>query len=314
MTASASPQFPDLRDRLYYSPIFERPKVSWPNGARLAVWIAPNIEHYELDPQGQKLVLFYRGPAPDPQQYSIRDYGNRGAFERYAKLMDDFGWRATVSLNTGVLDHYPEIAEAMLSRKWDFMGHGVYNTRNVFGLTEQEELEELRLMNDIVKKHTGESLKGVLGPGLSSNIWTPDVAAELGLIYHADWTHDDQPSPIKVRNGKLISLPYAYELGDLNPLNADLDALTASWRAQFDCLLREGEQGGRTMCLALHPYVIAQPHAIGYLRDFFAYMAKHDNVWFATGAEIAQHYIDNCYDAEVAYASALEQAYKKEHA
>lgn len=310
MSGSDPANYPDLRDRLYYSPITERPKVTWPNGARVALWIAPNIEHYELTPQG-KFVLFYRVPAPDPQQYAIRDYGNRAAFQRFATLMDDFGYRATVSLNTGVLDHYPEITEEMLSRDWDFMGHGVYNTRNVFGMSREEELDELQLMNDIVVRHTGKPLKGVLGPGLSSNVWTPDVVAELGLLYHADWTHDDQPSPIKVEKGRLISLPYAYELGDLNPMNADLDMLTASWRAQFECLYREGEHSGRTMCLALHPYVIAQPQAIGYLRDFFEWVSRHDKVWVATGAEIADHYMAHCYDAEVAFATDLEQRLKR---
>jgi len=309
MSELPATDYPDLRDRLFYSPIDERPKIEWPNKARVALWIAPNIEHYELTPQG-KFTLFYRVPAPDPQQYSIRDYGNRAAFQRFTALMDSFGYRATVSLNTGVLDHYPEIAEAMFARNWDFMGHGVYNTRNVFGLSREEELEELRLMNEIVKRHTGKPLKGVLGPGLSSNVWTPDVVAELGLIYHADWTHDDQPGPIRVESGKLISLPYAYELGDLNPLNADLDMLTASWRAQFECLWREGENGGRTMCLALHPYVIAQPQAIGYLREFFEWVESHDQVWITTAAEIADHYMAHCYDAEVAYGTALEQRMK----
>ncbi len=33
-----------------YAPYEGRPKLSWPNGARLAFWVAPNIEFYELDP------------------------------------------------------------------------------------------------------------------------------------------------------------------------------------------------------------------------------------------------------------------------
>ena len=27
-----------------------RPKIRWPQGTRLALWVAPNIEYYELDP------------------------------------------------------------------------------------------------------------------------------------------------------------------------------------------------------------------------------------------------------------------------
>ena len=31
-----------------YTPINDRPKLKWPNGARLAVWIIPNIEFFPL--------------------------------------------------------------------------------------------------------------------------------------------------------------------------------------------------------------------------------------------------------------------------
>ena len=39
-------------DTGYYDhwPYRDRPKIEWPNGARVAFWVAPNIEFYELDP------------------------------------------------------------------------------------------------------------------------------------------------------------------------------------------------------------------------------------------------------------------------
>ena len=33
-----------------YWPYENRPKIQWPGGAKLAFWVAPNIEYYELDP------------------------------------------------------------------------------------------------------------------------------------------------------------------------------------------------------------------------------------------------------------------------
>ena len=36
--------------RVDYSPIIERPTIKWPNDARVALWIAPNVEHYEYLP------------------------------------------------------------------------------------------------------------------------------------------------------------------------------------------------------------------------------------------------------------------------
>ena len=43
MTAMKSD--PGLYD---YNPYIDRPKIEWPNGAKVALWVAPNIEFYEL--------------------------------------------------------------------------------------------------------------------------------------------------------------------------------------------------------------------------------------------------------------------------
>ena len=31
-----------------YWPYDNRPKIEWPNGAKMAFWVAPNIEYYEI--------------------------------------------------------------------------------------------------------------------------------------------------------------------------------------------------------------------------------------------------------------------------
>ena len=38
---------PSLYD---YWPYEDRPKIVWPDGKKLAFWIAPNIEYYEFQP------------------------------------------------------------------------------------------------------------------------------------------------------------------------------------------------------------------------------------------------------------------------
>ncbi|HBJ33024.1 MAG TPA: polysaccharide deacetylase, partial [Dehalococcoidia bacterium] len=111
--------------RVEYTPIIERPKISWPNDARVALWIAPNVEHYEYLPEYDGLRdPWPRTPYPDVQQYSYRDYGNRIGFWRMLEVLDTHNIRCCVSLNLAVLEHYPEVAEAMIERDWDFMSHG----------------------------------------------------------------------------------------------------------------------------------------------------------------------------------------------
>jgi hypothetical protein len=71
---------------------------------------------------------------------------------------------------------------------------------------------------------------------------------------------------------------------------------------QFDQLWREGEESGRVMCIALHPYLIGQPHFADYLDEILEYVCQQKDVWFTTADEIAEFYLENCYDAYMAHA------------
>jgi len=44
------------------------------------------------------------------------------------------------------------------------------------------------------------------------------------------------------------------------------------------------------MCIACHPYLTGQPHRIVAFERALRHIAMHDDVWFATGMEIADWY------------------------
>ena len=48
-------------NRFDYSPIIDRPVIKWPNNARVAFWVAPNIEH--LSTSRPWMVCATLGPA-----------------------------------------------------------------------------------------------------------------------------------------------------------------------------------------------------------------------------------------------------------
>ena len=296
-------------DRVDYSPIIDRPIIKWPNGARVALWVSPNVEHYEYMPNDDAArTPWPRTPFPDVQQYSYRDYGNRVGFWRMLETLDKYNIRSCVSLNVAVLEHFPEIRDAMVERNYDYMSHGIYNTRYLYTYTEEQEREFYRDTIETLKLHTGKQLKGMLGPAISGTERTPDLMAEAGLIYHTDWMHDDQPVPIKVKSGKLISVPYSIELNDSSLLrdnHYEGDYFARICKAQFDQLYKEGAESGRVMCIALHPFLIGQPHRIKYLDEILSHIMSHDGVWQTTADEIADYYIENHYDDAVAHAAKL---------
>ena len=87
--------------------------------------------------------------------------------------------------------------------------------------------------------------------------------------------HDDQPMPVKVRDGRLISVPYSLEVNDV-PLfqnrNTPVERYTAMVKAQFDQLYAEGAESGTVMCMPLHPFLIGQPHRIAALDEALRYI------------------------------------------
>jgi allantoinase len=294
------------RPRVDYSPIGARPTLRWPNDARVAFWVSPNVEHYEYLPAHDGMRdPWPRTPYPDVQQYAYRDYGNRVGFWRMTEVLDAHKIRCCVSLNIAVLEHFPEIAQAMIDRDYDFMSHGFYNTRYLNAYTEAEERAFYQDSIDSLKRLTGKTLRGMLGPSLSGTIRTPDLMAEAGLIYYTDLVHDDQPVPLNVASGKLVSVPYSIELNDVPVFRNSFEGeyFVELCKAQFDRLYAEGAHSGRVMCLALHPYIIGQPHRARYLDEILSYVRSHDAVWHTTADEIAQFYIANYYEQMVAHSS-----------
>jgi peptidoglycan/xylan/chitin deacetylase (PgdA/CDA1 family) len=294
-----------LEQFIDYSPIVDRPPLKWPNGARVAVWVAPNVEHYEFEPPPSRYrVPWPRVPQPDVMHYGYRDYGNRVGFWRMLEVFDQYKVRGTVSLSIALLEHFPEVGRAMVERDWAFMSHGLYNTRYLFGATVEEERAFYRDCIETLRRHTGKQLKGMLGPAFSATMNTPDLMAEAGLVYHVDWFVDDQPFPIKVKNGRLVGVPYSREINDAllfsNPGGFEGEYFLEIAKRQFDVLYEEGAESGRVMCIALHPFLIGQPHRLKYLADTLEYITRHEGVWMATADEIAEHYLTHYHDAEMA--------------
>ena len=279
--------------RIPYATMRDRPPLSWPGGKRLALWIVPNIEHYEfLPPVSGKRDPWPRVPHPDIHGYGTRDYGNRVGLWRMLEVFDRHSIRATVSLGIAAFEHFPEVMQACEARNYDYMCHGIYNTRYLWDVPEAEDRALIRDCVDGFRKLTGRSMAGWLSPALSHTLNTPDLVAEAGFSYFCDFVHDEQPWPIRTKSGDLISIPYTVDLNDAVVAREGFEApdFARMIRDTFDRLYADSMQAPRVMCVAVHGYNMGQPHRLRYLDEALGYMLAHDGVWQATGAEIAQHY------------------------
>ena len=296
--------FAPVHDRIPYSPIVDRRPISWPGGATVAVWVVPNIEHYEYLPPPGGTDPYPRSPHPDVQKFAYHDYGNRVGFWRLLEALDRYAIPCTASVNVAVLDHYPQIGQAMADRSWDLMSHGMYNTRYLTGMAYEEQRAFLDACNDVLVRHTGRRFTGMVGPNITGTWDTPDVMADAGMRYHAEWVHDERPSPLRNSAGtRLVALPYSYELNDAPLLmrsHVDGDEYVELCRRQLERLRQEAGAGGRMMCLPLHPFAIGQPHRAAHLDRLLRTLREHDDVWVTTASEIVDHYVEHHYDEDLA--------------
>jgi len=279
--------------RADYSPIFQRKSLKLPGGARVAVWPVINVEEWDINsPMARAVLPSPQGVSiiPDIANFGWFDYGMRVGFWRFKQVLDSHGIRATVSLNGSVCLSYPQLVKDSLKSGWEMLGHGFI--QRVIN-SEPDERETIRKTISTIKELTGTAPRGWMGPGLAETFDTPDILAEEGIEYVADWCNDDQPYEMKVKSGRLVALPYTVELNDI-PIyliqHHKSPEIFERAKDQFDTLYREGAESARVMCISTHPYITGVPHRIKYYNMIFDYIKQFEGVVFMTGSELLDWY------------------------
>ena len=277
-----------------FNPWRGRPKIQWPDGKSVAVWVSPNLEFYEIDPPANPHRKSWPKPHPDIVGYSHRDYANRVGHWRMADAMEKHGFKGSVSLSVALCDHIPDVVENANALGWEFFSHGIYNTRYSYGMDEAQERAIIEDSIRTVRDATGQTIKGWLAPALTHTPRTLDLIAEYGLTYTCDLYHDDQPQPVHVRSGTLISMPYSIEVNDhygFFVYNMSPREYADTLIRQYERLAAEGAASGTVMCIPLHSYLIAQPHRIRAFEEVLEHIATDGRAWITRSGDIADHYL-----------------------
>ncbi|MBV1697778.1 MAG: polysaccharide deacetylase family protein [Hyphomicrobiales bacterium] len=281
-------------DRIAYSAITERPPLKLPDGARLAVWVIVNVEEWDpTEPMPRTVLTPPAGgsPMPDVPNWAWHEYGNRVGFWRFAEVFDKLAIPAALAINGSALAAYPAIVRAAVERQWEFIGHG-YTQRNMQKV--KNERADIRKTRAAILQATGSPPRGWLGPGLTETWETPDVLAEEGYDYVADWVLDDQPVWLKTRGKPILNVPYTQECNDVAMmLIQHHPAYEYCDRAldQFEQLYADAAGSARVMALVVHPYIMGAPHRLKYFRRVLEVIRGKSGVKFMTGGQIADWFI-----------------------
>jgi len=278
--------------RYDYHPWPSRPRYTWPNGARLAVYLGVNLEHFAFG-EGLGAELAPGGPQPDVLNFAWRDYGNRVGAWRLLELLDELHLPACVLANAAMVDYAPDLLRAHLSRGDELAGHGRTNSERQSVLAESDEAELIAHSTQALTALSGTAPLGWLSPWIAESRVTPDLLAEAGYRYTLNWCADDQPIAMRTRSGRaLLAIPYPQEVNDIPSIVArkdTADTFAAMIEADFAERLEQTERDGipQVMGVALHPYLVGQPYRLRALRlALSTILAARDRIWITTPGSI----------------------------
>jgi peptidoglycan/xylan/chitin deacetylase (PgdA/CDA1 family) len=280
--------------RYAYSPLPQRPDFDWPEGRRLAVYLGMNLECFGFG-AGLGAELAPGGPQPDVLNYAWRDYGNRVGAWRMLELFDRLEVPATVLVNSYLYEDAPGLVEAFRARGDEIAGHGRTNAERQGVLDEDTEKALIGAATSTLIHHEKAKPKGWLGPWISQSHRTPDLLQEAGYEYLLDWCHDDQPTWMKTRKGRILSVPYPQELNDIPQIvgrKREGSEFADMIIDAFDVMLEESARRPLVMGIALHGYLMGHPHRLKPLDRALRHILKHggDRLWFTTAGAVNDHY------------------------
>jgi allantoinase len=279
------------------------PNPAWPGDAKIAVNFNLNVEAggettLANGDDGSEGILNDIGFAAKrgirvPLVESVFEYGSRRGVWRVLDVFQDFKININILAVARGLEQTPDLARAFVEGGHEVISHG-YRWIDYCDVPEEVEREHIRRATEILTRLTGTRPVGWMTGRPGSN--TRRLHVEFGgFLYDRDSLSDELPYWLTIDDRPHLVIPYSYETND-NRFNENSGFSTGEhffvyMRDAFDILRREGTKGSpKLLSIGLHDRLIGRPGRCAGLIKLLDYMRNFDDVWFCTGAEIAQHW------------------------
>jgi peptidoglycan-N-acetylglucosamine deacetylase len=261
----------------------------WPGGARCAVAIT-----FDVDSDSALHVTHPRDAHRRLNAQSWLRY-DQVAVPRIVGMYRDLGIRQTFFVPGWCIDHYPEVAAAIVEGEQELAIHGYLHELS-HELT--PELEEELLARTIAAAEfaSGKRPEGWRAPLYSFSSTSPELLARAGLRYDSSLMGDDVPYVLESAGGELVELPvdtsaddwaqyvHSFDYDYLMPVRSPERALEV-FRAELDAAY---ENGGMWVAV-WHPFVSGRPSRLRRVRALLDELLSRGDVWLASMGEIAAH-------------------------
>lgn len=262
-----------------------KPKA-WPGGAKCAVALSFDSDHE---------TLTLRTGQPAPGKLSQGQYGNRCGIPRILELLRRHQIPATFFVPAVTAMLYPDEQRRVLAEGHEIGIHSWIHEMNSTLPPETERDLQFRAA-DTLEQIIGQRPVGIRTPSWDFSEHTLAITREMGLLYDSSLMADDDPYEL-LENGEptgIVELPVEWIRDDAPYFASDFarslqpnlapSGVLEVWQREFSGAYADGG----LFLLTMHPHIIGHRSRISILAELVRFIEGHEDVWFATHADIAR--------------------------
>jgi len=269
--------------------------IVWPKGYRCAVVLTVDYN----DVHG----ILTQAPevAGRDKTLSVWRYGSQRGVERLLGLFAELGVPSSWCIPGIVAEENPDHIRAIQAGGHEIACAG-YRHQNYDNLDLAAQGAEIAKGCAALTALTGQRPTGFRIPAGNGAPGFIEALKDHGIRWSSSWRGDDLPFAHPTAP-EVIELPLHYELEDepyfafnLSPAVPPAQSRIASYSHTLGNLQMDFagfHRFGLCYVLRLHPEIIATPGRIGVLRELLEGIQRHEDVWIATGAEVARWWAES---------------------
>ncbi|WP_159993267.1 polysaccharide deacetylase family protein [Roseomonas sp. 18066] len=280
------------------------PDLRWPNGARLAVSLAVNLEEGaeqqvgDGDPASERMGEVISVVAPgtrDRGQEQIFAYGTRAGIWRFLDALERHALPATFLMCGRAVARAPGLAEAAVQAGHEAALHGWLWRPHADYANAASEAADIDRAIAAIRAATGATPRGFFCRGAESD-WTRSLLAERGFLYASNAFDDDLPYRDTAHPGLLV-VPYALDSNDMKFFHPNgfvrAQEMVDYVEDALAVLLAEAERGQpRLLNIGYHLRIAGRPGRFRAFEGVLAMLKRlGDRVWVARRDAIAEAFL-----------------------
>lgn len=265
------------------------PEFPWPNGAKCALFPAFDVDTESVwlgsDPTNAERLI----------TMSYGGYEARVGIPKILELLARHDVKATFFVTGWSIDAHPATCEAILAGGHEIAHHGYLHLRPDTASTEVL-VSEMDRAIEAMQSRLGITPVGYRAPWGETCAEQMELLKSRGIRYSSSFRDDIRPYRHVLASGAgPVEIPVNYSFDDWSyglthrtspRAMFGSDHVLSIWREEFD----QTRAWGGVTTMVMHPQVTGRPMRINILDRFLQHVRQYDDVWMATGREIAAHY------------------------